>query len=715
MSKSRHKTKRRKPSAERASPNGHNGHVAESVVVEHVPEAEAPQVAAPELVGSKYLPLIRGLLLVLLGLGLAWRFVGLKWDAGFHLHPDERFLTMVVPELRLPTSLAEWFRTASSPFNPYVSRPETGLFIYGQLPLLIAKFIAVRLSSDALNWDTYDGILLLGRALSAAFDAGTVLITWLIGRRLLGRDAGLLAAILLAFTALHIQQAHFFTVDTFGTFFLVLSFWGLLKWLDAGQARWAILAGAAWGLSAACKISALLFAPIVLLALLLPLGAIVSRRRARIQSQDLGSEISSKRILLGALALSIAALAAFRLGHPMAFRGELGSGLLGGFFDLRLASGTTIAGSDKTFWTSFAEQRDITIGQGDVPWNYQWFGRADFIWPLRNLLVWGVGWQAMLPALAALLWLPVRLIKRAEHRGWILIVAWVLLGFGYNAVQYSKFSRYFLVVTPFFALLAAWFAQRAWQMAQEKHGKYLQALHYGVKHNQRHKHWPLGAALLTGAMLGGTVCWGSAVTSIYNVPNTCVQASEFLQSQRPGARIVYESLWDITLPLAGQERFEMLDLKLVDREDAAWRANLIDVLDRADWMVICSPRFWASLPRLRQRFPTSTRYYQALFSGQLGLVPEREFTSYPQLNLFGWRIDFPDDNTEEALTVYDHPRVVLWQRGASWSRENAEAILDASLLDQVDNAPLSELIARGEPVDENTLPWLPSPSPAFDK
>lgn len=644
------------------------------------------------------------LLLILLALGLAWRFVGLRWDAGHHLHPDERFLTMVVPELGLPASLSDWFRTASSSFNPFVRHQNCGLFVYGQLPLLIAKLVAVPLQQDS-----YDGILIVGRALSALFDADTVLLTWLIGRRLLGREGGLLAAILLAFTALNIQLAHFYTVDTFATFFLVLSFWGLLKWLDAGRARWALLAGSAWGLSAACKISTLLFAPIVLLALIFPLATLIFRRRRKAGAEEPRPSLSLADVLFGALAVAAGAFVCFRVGHPMAFRGE--AGILGGFFDVRLASGPTINSVNKTFWTSVAEQRDITNGQIDVPWNLQWFGRTNFWWPLRNLLVWGVGWQAMLPAIIALFWLPLRLLRRdgksleRENPQWLLVAAWALFGFGYNAMQYSKFSRYFLLVTPFFALLAAWFAVQLWQLAQDRH-KYLQNPEQGG----RRDYLPLGAALAIGAMLGGTVCWGSAVTSIYTVPNTRVAATEFLQSLPEHTRISKETDWDDALPLDGQEHFEMLDLKVIEHEDAAWRTNLLDQLSRAEWVSISSPRMWASLPRLPMRFPLATRYYQALFSGELGLVPEREFASYPQLNLLGWHIDFRDDNTEEALTVYDHPRVVLWQHGASWSRERAEAILDPRLLDQVDNAPLSELIQRGARVDENALPWMPHPA-----
>jgi hypothetical protein len=628
----------------------------------------------------------------LLFIGIAWRFVGVLWDAGNHLHPDERFLTMVTPELGLPSSLADWFHTAQSPFNPF-RLESTGLFVYGQLPLLLAKLAALPFKADS-----YDGILIVGRVMSALADAGTVIVTLLIGRRLLGPRGGMLAAILLAFTALNIQQAHFFVTDTFAAFFTTLAFWGLLKWLDhgpSGREKWALFTGAAWGLAAACKISAGLFAPIVLLALVLE-GARIRHQRADATSEKAAADWGA--IFWGALAIGLGAFVCFRIGHPMAFRGEAGGPWLG-ISDVRPETLEA-----KNFWASLEEQRQITVGARDVPWNIQWAGRADIWWPLRNLLVWGIGWQALLPALAALLWVPLRVLKKHENAQWILVAAWAAWSFGYHAMQFSKFSRYFLFSTPFFALLAAWAARELWRRA-------LLASQNAPR--ARSKYLLVGATAAIAAMLSGTVFWGSAVASIYRVPNTRVRADEWMQSLPAGARIAGESVWDDALPLHGKEKFEMLDLKLLEAEDSvagiAKREHLLSTLDRAEYIAISSPRLWASLPRMPRRFPLATRYYRALFSGELGWAPVGEWAAYPQLNLLGWKIDFEDDNAEEGLSVYDHPRVVLFRKGAAWSREHAASILSEDLVRRADPTPLSELkkIPGALRVDEGALPWLP--------
>ena len=49
----------------------------------------------------------------------------------FHMHPDERFLTMVGTAIDWPASLSEYFDTASSPLSPANRGHE--FFVYGTL------------------------------------------------------------------------------------------------------------------------------------------------------------------------------------------------------------------------------------------------------------------------------------------------------------------------------------------------------------------------------------------------------------------------------------------------------------------------------------------------------------------------------------------------------------------------------------------------------
>jgi hypothetical protein len=165
------------------------------------------------------------LLFLILLIAAYLRLSHVNWDQGTHIHPDERFLTMVEDSLRLPQSLSQFFDSTTSPMNPY--NQGFGFFVYGTLPIFIVRVMAEmtnNLNQVAMIWTAapdiplsligYGGVHFVGRVLSGLFDLAGVALIFVIGRRLYSKKVGLLAAALLAFAVLPLQQSHFFTVLT---------------------------------------------------------------------------------------------------------------------------------------------------------------------------------------------------------------------------------------------------------------------------------------------------------------------------------------------------------------------------------------------------------------------------------------------------------------------------------------------------------------------
>ncbi len=67
---------------------------------ENKPQARWGQLSA--LFMSRFMIPFWLIVIVLIGGGL--RFTGVDWDDGHHLHPDERFLTIVVNDIKWPES-----------------------------------------------------------------------------------------------------------------------------------------------------------------------------------------------------------------------------------------------------------------------------------------------------------------------------------------------------------------------------------------------------------------------------------------------------------------------------------------------------------------------------------------------------------------------------------------------------------------------------------
>jgi hypothetical protein len=203
---------------------------------------------------------------------LFFRFNHLNWDENFHLHPDERFLTMVVQAMKLSRSFEEYFNQKKSLLNP----PNIGynFYVYGTFPLVLTKYLAVN-----FGMDNYNEITILGRFLSALVDFLTVIFVYKTTKLLLKKFKNvssslfhvipLLAVFFYAVSVYPIQSAHFFTTDTFLNFFMFGSFYFILKNLEVDRFLYLVFSSLFFSLALSSKISALYILPLNLAVLFL--------------------------------------------------------------------------------------------------------------------------------------------------------------------------------------------------------------------------------------------------------------------------------------------------------------------------------------------------------------------------------------------------------------------------------------------------------------
>jgi YYY domain-containing protein len=182
-----------------------------------------------------------------------------------------------------------------------------------------------------------------------------------------------------------------------------------------------------------------------------------------------------------------------------------------------------------------------------------------------------------------------------------------------------------------------------------------------------------------------------------------------------GSRLAMETAWDDALPLRvdGHDPlggiYQTLDLQLFEPDTEEKREHLLRVLEQADLIVVSSNRAYDAMPRLPLRYPMTTAYYQALFdcpdhrihacaypaqapeSGRLGFDLVATFESKPS---FG-PLSISDQSAEEAFTVYDHPKVLLFQKNADFDVQQARELLSA--------VDLSAVIEQG-PVQATRAP-----------
>jgi YYY domain-containing protein len=602
----------------------------------------------------------------------------MDWDAGQHLHPDERFLTMVEGAIRpgltvpspagpdgpvrvVPAGLLEsYFDTARSALNPH--NVGFGFFVYGTFPLF-----AVRAVAEVLHSVGYDKVHLLGRVLSVLSDLVTVWLTYLIGRRLYGPRVGLLAGALLALCVLHIQQAHFFVFDSYLVTLVVAAFYFCVDVAETGRWRSFALAGVFLGLATATKLSMAVFAPVIALAGLIYLW------RAYVPSPESGAPSLEARlralwdsglvtqVLGGGLLAAVVAFLVFRVFQPYAFAGP-------GFFDLRL---------NPRWLDNIAYQTKTQEGTVDLPPSIQWANTTPLLFPWRNMVLWGMGlplglaaWAGAAAAGAIVLWR-----GRWQH---LLVLAWALPSFVYFASVLNKTMRYLLPVYPFFVLLAAWGLVALYDWA--KRSQRLRAGRLALRADR------LALALIV-FVVAGSAAWAYAFTRIYTRPTTRVAASQWIYQTLPKGSVLANEHWDdpLPVPLPGYDPapYAGPQLPLYDPDEPKKIDTIVRMLTEADYINLTSNRLYGSIPRMPQRYPMTTEYYRRLFAGDLGFDLVKTVASYPTLG----PLTISDDRAEEAFTVYDHPKVLIFKKRPDFSPDRVRQILSAVPLDDVRQVP----------------------------
>ena len=642
-------------------------------------------------------------LVAIVALGAALRLYNVNWDKDtYHIHPDERNTAMVVTAIQWPSGLGEYFDTSRSLLNPgNVDRT----YFYGTLPLFVTKFVAMQLD-QALNrtedfgsprFTDYDQIHLVGRVLSALFDLGSVVVLFFLARRLFDWRVGLIASFLLALAVLNIQGSHYFAVDTFLTFFVTLTLWFTLD-LAEGKGWPSFLgAGLGLGLTVSCKVSVFLLVAIVLL------GAWIGLRRRLARGEGAGH--AEARVFAGLVLAGVVTFAVFRVAQPYAWAGPNYDGWDGipepwrervAIFQKVPEPIRAVIMPSPEWIADIVSAGAQQTGEADMPWGRQWTERARWVYPMENMVLWGLGVPLALAAWGGVLLACVRLWRAwrrrrgeaeatpdtpPEQNRWSLIViplAWVLLLFVWQGAQFVKSVRYFLPIYPCLALFAAYLVVAAWDWARSR-GRLVK----------------VAAGAAAAFVLIGTLAWAFAFIQIYTEPVTRVQATEWIYDNvEPGAVIANEH-FDDPLPfnMFGELAWEPAglynslsvtypgsqdpidQLQLYDEDTPDKLTMLLDALDQTEYVIMSSGRLSTSIPRLPMRYPMTTRYYQLLLAGKLGFEKAAEFHSYPRL--FG--IEFNDDSAEEQFTVYDHPKVLIYRKTDAYDRTKVRALLNEGI------------------------------------
>lgn len=526
-------------------------------------------------------------LLLLFSLSIA-RLPGLDWGGELFFHPDENNMAWGIERLAWPN------------LHPH-------FFAYGQFPLYLAYFSYQVWSfvsgSGSFQTVPFSKAIYLLRFWSAFFSVATVIIGWLLARKLFKKEKWAnIYALLLIFSPGLIQMAHFGTTESILTF-VALS----LGYFCLNDNLFLVALISAIGL--ATKISAALF-------LVGPVVAIwLKRKSSKKKFRDL--------ILWGGLTLLLTII--FSPYNFLDFQEFLRI--------VRYESGVA-RGTIPVFYTrQFINTRPIIFQITKIfPWV---LGLPLFIFLLFGLAGYG-------RRIASLIWRKKGKISLTSNFHLLNSLFWPW--FLFHGFLFAKWTRFMTPILPFLILLVVYFWQRLEETTKNQDERLFSFLNY--------------------ALLLFSVFPGFLFLKIYLAPDIRFQASAWINKNLPqGAVILSEAGNVVDLPLFNHQSFEVINFDFYSLDGNPIRQRQLEnLVARADYILLPSRRVFANHQRLPDKFPKTAAFYQQLFSGEMGFVLIKEFRPLPRWAEFFLGSDL---NSEETWTVFDHPTIRLFARRSS--------------------------------------------------
>jgi YYY domain-containing protein len=694
-----------------------------------------------------YLALV--LLIVILAIATGLRFYNINWDNGIFAHPDERStVAFYAPTIRWPTDSSTILDPRASTLNPFwdVDHQSRRSYTYGHFPLYTLVLVAhvfndlapltASLPFDVpSSWTeflatslTTHGFARIGRGLMALADLFVVYLVFLLGRRLYGVWGGLLAAALSTFTVLQIQLAHFFAVDPVSTTFTLLALYGAILMYDRQSVGAAIVTGLGIGLAVASKFSALpvAFAPIVA-------GYLAVRRHQKSETQSESSPSNSSPPPYSAERPAVERFTVERIAFALptsSFSNRMiwlvFLALLVAFLVFAITSPFVLLDFENFKQAVLDEQGNMVSGVTDMPFTRQYRHTLPYVYFIWQQLRWGMGWPLGLLAFGGLLWVVIKAIRSQAQAGEWIILWWIVLYFGPTGLFLAKFMRYMVPVVPLFTLFGAGLVITLWRYrvsgTAEKQPADESPVPFGFSALLRpiisstEKLTRAMAIILASVALGGTAFWSLAfVNGVYGTEHTWVTFARWVYANVPDGSCLAWEHWDDRQPTdipepggnPGAHGYYQPQLPMYDDDTRQKYDFLRETLLNCDYIVLASNRLWRTIPRLPERYPMSTRYYEALLSGELGFEQIHSVETPPRLGPFV----FDDQTADESFTVYDHPKPILFQKKRQLSPSEWDAILgntwEGAIYGYVGPPTL---LTRLRSIGEDSNPILPQPT-----
>ncbi len=568
--------------------------------------------------------------LLLVFILLYTRFVGINWGQPFPMHPDERNMVVAITQL----SCNKFWSVEC--FNPH-------FYAYGQFPLYLAFFLSSITSFFIPFVGIHEHVVLALRSISAVASVFTVVLLIKILSKIISINTfhKVFLFLIAIFVPVFIQFAHFGTTESLLMFFYTALIYltVLLNKQSITLYRFVLFSGIVLGIAIGTKVSSIIFAAIPFLAMLMYTFSKTGKK------QYIYTFIQLLNLLFITFVI-------FFLSSPYNFFGW------------------------KEFIGSMRYESDVGLGIYRAFYTRQFEYAIPFLFQYAKIFPFSLGWPVTILFLLGFVLLPYNKVNN-------FLRIQFLLFFIPNSLVYAKWSRFLAPVFPLIVLFALLAVVRIFAVVNNLFRKRLLFIQNGI--------------VIIIIVL--SIIPGIAYLSIYTSPDVRFEASKWVYTHMaPDSYILSETANVVDIPVPNNLTpviltegkhynyisFNFYDIHLVP----TLKAELEEHISRSDYIFIPSRRVFANqscyletgdgsfsirqnhlgydknrCEKLRKDYPDVNKYYDRLFSGNLGFKKVAEFSSFPKISIFGKTlIEFPDEEAEETWTVFDHPVIRIYKR-----------------------------------------------------
>jgi hypothetical protein len=328
---------------------------------------------------------------------------GLPNSEHFCLFDSDEYTAIMLLEHMNPQKLN--FFPQYFPYNQIFPDPVFHYYIVGAALAAASKLQFVHITKDKAFYLKYPyeyaKLFIVGRVLSLIMGLLTIIITYVLGRKIYSKETGILAAFFLCIIPLHVVYSAVLNVAEPVAMWILLAVYFAVMFSDTKKTKWYVLAGISAGFAIGTKYTAL------------PLFAVI-----------LASHIFTERKIVFNKNLCLcltAVILSFFITNP--------------YFLLKFSD----------FIGSFTMRLHYVMNSQNIPA----LAHRGYLFPITSLLNHSMGFPLLAVSILGILSV---LIKRTKNG--IILLSWVIPYYFLNAHSGLYFIRYQAEQLPFFAIFA---------------------------------------------------------------------------------------------------------------------------------------------------------------------------------------------------------------------------------------------------------------------